>query len=514
MSSQTIGIELREEGRATTLLRFEASDGVITFGIDPQQRVQLHTPSASAHHAKLSPGERGWLLSDTSAVGTTRNGTQLGWGEKVVVESGDILRMGEAEVVVRIPAPEALAEPEAPPPPMSEPEPPPAPVAEVIPEPLPESTPEPSPRPAPHRPPDVPPPSPAWWLTEKLNEEVDAIDTLAEPIAEPVAEPVIESVVEAVVAPPPVPIAPAPPPIPVVAEAPRVADPPRVTEPPRTPEPAPPAPDPLQRLLGDFDRDTPAPRVLYYIEGKLAGEFALRDETAEVVVGRSSECHIQVTDPFRIVSKRHGRVYRQWAGTFLEDLSQHGIYVNGEKVQNCVALSHGDRISLSLVEQGTWGPILIYVEGDASADFLEPRVRGEGQGPPPDSSRSFGAFGAISEVGASNSSILAASGMEGATAPAGGVPQASTRPANLMRSNAPSDAPRTNDASDVANDAGPDVAPKKFEEALDAASGAKQSNRARAASKSRSSSDQIFWLAIGAVVVAVLALVLIAIFVF
>lgn len=52
-------------------------------------------------------------------------------------------------------------------------------------------------------------------------------------------------------------------------------------------------------------------------------------ETGAVVIGRSADADWVLTDPERIVSKRHCRIERQGGGFFLTDLSTNGVLVNG-----------------------------------------------------------------------------------------------------------------------------------------------------------------------------------------
>lgn len=145
--------------------------------------------------------------------------------------------------------------------------------------------------------------------------------------------------------------------------------------PPLAPEPpSPPKPSRLDSLLSDGGPSASVPRVRLYTAGKFEREAPLSTEGASLTIGRAKECDIVVADPFRVISKVHAKVERGWAGTFLYDLGQHGVYVNGERVENCVALSHGDRISLSLVEQGTWGAVIVYLEGEAPYEGYTPRA--------------------------------------------------------------------------------------------------------------------------------------------
>lgn len=150
--------------------------------------------------------------------------------------------------------------------------------------------------------------------------------------------------------------------------------PPLVTPPLAPAPPSPPKPSRLDSLLDGQGLRPDAPRVRLFVAGKFEREFPLSTEGASLTIGRAKECDIVVADPFRVISKVHAKVDRGWAGTFLYDLGQHGVYVNGERVENCVALSHGDRISLSLVEQGTWGAVIVYLEGEAPYEGYTPRA--------------------------------------------------------------------------------------------------------------------------------------------
>ena len=52
-------------------------------------------------------------------------------------------------------------------------------------------------------------------------------------------------------------------------------------------------------------------------------------ETGAVVIGRSAEADWVLSDPERIVSKRHCRIERQGGGFLLTDMSTNGVLVNG-----------------------------------------------------------------------------------------------------------------------------------------------------------------------------------------
>jgi len=70
--------------------------------------------------------------------------------------------------------------------------------------------------------------------------------------------------------------------------------------------------------------------------------------TPRVVIGRSRECDIQITDPN--VSRRHAELRREGSAFWLVDLgSTNGIDVNGRR-QHRTKLSDGDRVTLGTTE--------------------------------------------------------------------------------------------------------------------------------------------------------------------
>jgi len=66
----------------------------------------------------------------------------------------------------------------------------------------------------------------------------------------------------------------------------------------------------------------------------------------ECVIGRAITCDLVLTDT--TVSRRHARVMRKPGGFFVEDLgSQHGTFLNDERIQDPAMLSHGDQLMIS-----------------------------------------------------------------------------------------------------------------------------------------------------------------------
>ncbi len=68
------------------------------------------------------------------------------------------------------------------------------------------------------------------------------------------------------------------------------------------------------------------------------------------VIGRHRDCDLVVADA--MVSRRHARVCERGSSTAIEDLGSHnGLYVNGRRCREAVALHPGDRIVLG---RTTW----------------------------------------------------------------------------------------------------------------------------------------------------------------
>lgn len=79
----------------------------------------------------------------------------------------------------------------------------------------------------------------------------------------------------------------------------------------------------------------------------------------EVVIGRLPECDLQLDS--NMVSRRHARLLLRAGEYFIEDMgSGNGTFVNGKRIENQVALKHGDRLKL--------GPVLLRYESAAATD--------------------------------------------------------------------------------------------------------------------------------------------------
>jgi pSer/pThr/pTyr-binding forkhead associated (FHA) protein len=93
-------------------------------------------------------------------------------------------------------------------------------------------------------------------------------------------------------------------------------------------------------------------------------------ETGVLVIGRSADADWVLSDPERIVSKRHCRIERQGGGFFLTDLSTNGVLVNGVPLgrESSRMLVDGDMLTL--------GDAIIGVAIDTQAPIAEERERG------------------------------------------------------------------------------------------------------------------------------------------
>jgi len=69
----------------------------------------------------------------------------------------------------------------------------------------------------------------------------------------------------------------------------------------------------------------------------------------EIVIGRSSDCHITIEDP--LISRRHASVTVGGGQATLNDLgSRNGVRVNGRLIQGSQVLSDGERIGIGAQE--------------------------------------------------------------------------------------------------------------------------------------------------------------------
>ena len=67
--------------------------------------------------------------------------------------------------------------------------------------------------------------------------------------------------------------------------------------------------------------------------------------SGRLLIGRSSECHLSVSDP--LVSRRHASISVNPDALVIEDLgSINGVYVNGRRIQGAHLLNVGDRVAI------------------------------------------------------------------------------------------------------------------------------------------------------------------------
>lgn len=83
-------------------LQFDAED-LVSLGRDPSSHVQLPHPSVSLQHALIRPGKGGHVLVDQQSTnGTFLNSEQLGSGAAASIADGDAIRLGRAQLRVRL----------------------------------------------------------------------------------------------------------------------------------------------------------------------------------------------------------------------------------------------------------------------------------------------------------------------------------------------------------------------------------------------------------------------------
>lgn len=99
--------------------------------------------------------------------------------------------------------------------------------------------------------------------------------------------------------------------------------------------------------LGGSKTDPPALRVM---NGPDEGRrFEIREEQAEVTLGRSPECDLPLND--HNVSRRHCLIKRNWHGFSAQDLgSKNGVLVNGIRIEGAHNIKDGDEIQVGGVK--------------------------------------------------------------------------------------------------------------------------------------------------------------------
>jgi predicted component of type VI protein secretion system len=104
---------------------------------------------------------------------------------------------------------------------------------------------------------------------------------------------------------------------------------------------------------------------LVVVQGKPEGmEIPLRQ--AEFLIGRERDCHLRPTS--ELISKRHCRIKTDGVGVTVEDLgSKNGTFVNGNRIDEAVAVTDGDLIKV--------GPLVFAVKIAAAAASAQPLAK-------------------------------------------------------------------------------------------------------------------------------------------
>lgn len=90
--------------------RFDAVDGAITIGRDPESTIPLATQAISRKHTTIEPAPDGWVIIDHSTLGTTLNDKPLENEKATLLADGD--RIGLHETIIRITILGTRAEPD------------------------------------------------------------------------------------------------------------------------------------------------------------------------------------------------------------------------------------------------------------------------------------------------------------------------------------------------------------------------------------------------------------------
>jgi pSer/pThr/pTyr-binding forkhead associated (FHA) protein len=136
----------------------------------------------------------------------------------------------------------------------------------------------------------------------------------------------------------------------------------------------------LQQMIEAAGEEVVHPRIWVFLDPNGAKEYLLPEEGASLTVGRGEECSIQLPDPMRTVSTLHAKIERSWAGVFLYDTSTNGVFVNGKRVTEAVALTDEDRITIAAEEEGPDRPLLVFTDEGNRARPAPPRSTGRAPG--------------------------------------------------------------------------------------------------------------------------------------
>ncbi|MBK8011483.1 MAG: FHA domain-containing protein [Deltaproteobacteria bacterium] len=102
----------------------------------------------------------------------------------------------------------------------------------------------------------------------------------------------------------------------------------------------------VQEVLSSLDSsrtDLPSLRVMN--GGSEGLRYELKDQQAEVVIGRSPECDLAIDD--QNMSRRHCLIKRSWHGFTAQDLgSKNGVLVNDVRIDGAKMLKDGDELQM------------------------------------------------------------------------------------------------------------------------------------------------------------------------
>jgi pSer/pThr/pTyr-binding forkhead associated (FHA) protein len=106
----------------------------------------------------------------------------------------------------------------------------------------------------------------------------------------------------------------------------------------------------VQEVLSSLGGSKMEPPALRVMNGPDEGKrFEIREEAAEVTLGRSPECDLPLND--HNVSRRHCLIKRNWHGFTAQDLgSKNGVLVNSAKIDGAHNIKDGDEIQVGGVK--------------------------------------------------------------------------------------------------------------------------------------------------------------------
>ncbi|MCB9653069.1 MAG: FHA domain-containing protein [Deltaproteobacteria bacterium] len=139
----------------------------------------------------------------------------------------------------------------------------------------------------------------------------------------------------------------------------------------------------VQEVLSSLDSsrtDLPSLRVM---NGASEGlRYELKDQQAEIVIGRSPECDLAVDD--QNMSRRHCLIKRSWHGFTAQDLgSKNGVLVNDVRIDGAKMLKDGDELQMGGVRIVFIDPpsrLLDQIGGPSETEDVHDRGAGGAEG--------------------------------------------------------------------------------------------------------------------------------------